>query len=390
MRHDVEPTPSIPAPRPLRRAAAWRRGSGLLMVMLAAVVLICCAAFAVDVGRMHVARLELQGAADAAARQGAASLANGPVAAFNAAATIARENYCAGQRVELDWRRGDAAAGHYDNKKREFKPLDPSDKKVNAVRIITRRTGGDAVRTYFAGFLGRGAIDLQAEAIAVRVPPVSSKKWIPATSNPWLAGMPTGTTANPVNPHSRNKDFAPDTVGRDPDKAPAPISVDDVPIEAGQALAFDSIDGKADHKKSDTWYGPDGDTSKMANNRWAYGRDNGGRGGHEFGKSDIRVPYNAVVGVFLTDDVPSDADVPPDLDFWTDPKSREFTSLSPKVAQVFYIGDGVNKDGVTQRFVVPPGATRLFIGISDGYEWANNQGGHTTTIYRPMQVYLVE
>ena len=43
----------------------------------------------------------------------------------------------------------------------------------------------------------------------------------------------------------------------------------------------------------------------------------------------------------------------------------EFTSVSPGVAQMFYVGDGRTSGNVVQRFVVPPGATRLFVGTGD-------------------------
>ncbi len=382
------PSRPIGPTRPRPQLAS--RGFGAIYTLMSLTAVLAFTSLAVDYGRVQLAKMELQNAADAAARQGAYALGDSPTAAWLAASTIAAENKCLGDPVTLDYAKGDALAGFYDEKKRSFTTLNPWDPRVNAVKITARREGDQAVQTLFARVVGKKTFSVRAEAIAVRLPEVNSKKWIPATSNPWLAGMPTGTTANPVNPHSKDKGFKPDTVGGDPTKAPAPISIDDVPVIPGQALAFDSIDGGADHKPSDIRYGPDGDPSKMANNRYAYGRDNGGWGGTEFGKSDIRAPYNAVIGVFLTDAVPQDKDAPPQLDFFSDPKKREFTSLSPKVGQMFFIGDGANADGVRQEFVVPPGATRLFIGITDGFEWANNQGGHTTTITRPAKVVLVE
>jgi hypothetical protein len=47
-------------------------------------------------------------------------------------------------------------------------------------------------------------------------------------------------------------------------------------------------------------------------------------------------------------------------------------------------------DGTTQTFVVPQGATRLFIGTMDSYEWNNNVGKYTTTIHRIAQVTVVK
>lgn len=338
-------------------------GFGALYTLMTLIVVLAVTSLAVDFGRVQLAKMELQNAADAAARQGAYALGESPTAAWRAASTIASANKCLGDPVVLDYFKGDALAGLYDGKARTFTALNAYDSRVNAVKIVARRDGEQAIQTLFAGVVGKKTFSVRAEAVAVRLPEVNSRKWIPATSNPWLAGMPTGATANPVNPHSKLKGFVPDTVGGDPAKAPSPIQINDVPVIPGQALAFDSIDGGADHKPSDIRYGPDGNPSEMANNKWAYGRDNGGWGGTEFGKSDIRAPYNAVIGVFLTDAVPQDRDAPPGLDFFSDPKSRDFLSLSPKVAQVFFIGDGKTSDGVPQHFVVPPGATRLFLSL---------------------------
>jgi len=43
----------------------------------------------------------------------------------------------------------------------------------------------------------------------------------------------------------------------------------------------------------------------------------------------------------------------------------EFTSVSPGLRQMFFIGDGRTSGSVLQHFVVPAGATRLFIGNTD-------------------------
>ncbi len=45
----------------------------------------------------------------------------------------------------------------------------------------------------------------------------------------------------------------------------------------------------------------------------------------------------------------------------------QFETLSPLVAQTFFIGDGLTGtgNGATQIFVIPEGASRLFIGIAD-------------------------
>jgi hypothetical protein len=68
-------------------------------------------------------------------------------------------------------------------------------------------------------------------------------------------------------------------------------------------------------------------------------------------------------GVFLGDAEPVDP-APARLDFTN---NDDFESLAPEIGQTFFVGDGLSGDGsgVTQRFVVPVGATRLFLGFHD-------------------------
>ena len=79
-----------------------------------------------------------------------------------------------------------------------------------------------------------------------------------------------------------------------------------------------------------------------------------------------------LVGVFLGDRAPSDP-APERLDF-TD--SENYTLLSPFLGQTFFIGDGLTGTGTgtPQQVVVPNGATRLFLGVEDGYDFRGNPG----------------
>jgi hypothetical protein len=65
-----------------------------------------------------------------------------------------------------------------------------------------------------------------------------------------------------------------------------------------------------------------------------------------------------LVGVFLTDDPPADP-APARLDF---SDREQFDLLEPEIAQTFFIGDGGG-----HRYLVPPGATRLFLGFVNAY-----------------------
>jgi hypothetical protein len=95
----------------------------------------------------------------------------------------------------------------------------------------------------------------------------------------------------------------------------------------------------------------------------------------------LSVPANGLLGVFLDDSVPGG----------TAPAQRNdgvsFLSLSPLLRQIFWIGDGLtaNGSGTVQTFFAPAGATRLYLGPSDGFGWFNNSGGATVTInYSPL------
>jgi hypothetical protein len=74
-----------------------------------------------------------------------------------------------------------------------------------------------------------------------------------------------------------------------------------------------------------------------------------------------------LTGVFLTDSAPSGSD-PATLDFTS--IGTNFASLAPGVGQTFFIGDGMTGtgSGALQQFVVPAGATRLFLGFADAYD----------------------
>jgi hypothetical protein len=78
-----------------------------------------------------------------------------------------------------------------------------------------------------------------------------------------------------------------------------------------------------------------------------------------------------LVGVFV-DGTPS-GPAPSPLVFAT----TNFTTLSPLLDQVFFIGDGLTGDGTgsAQTFFVPTGATDLYLGISDSYFYGNAPDG---------------
>jgi hypothetical protein len=102
---------------------------------------------------------------------------------------------------------------------------------------------------------------------------------------------------------------------------------------------------------------PDGDPSGLEAEIFSFG-----------GISGYRGPAGALLGLFLDDNIPNGE--PPDpLDFTASGLGVDFRQLEPQVGQVFFIGDGRASNGQTQTFIAPSNATRLFIGLVDGYSF---------------------
>ena len=166
---------------------------------------------------------------------------------------------------------------------------------------------------------------------------------IQGTHNPYLAGQPPGTTSK--------SDTAPQA-------SPflLPLALAD-----GDVLRFTNVSGDVWNLPGGGGPGPDG---------WT---------GNDFdvtpdlGVSGYLMPENCLLGVFLTDQTNA-GPAPPKLDF-SSSGSKDQAVYTPELFQTFFIGDGLRLDGVTvQSWRVPPGATRLFLGSADGWNWSDNSG----------------
>ena len=191
---------------------------------------------------------------------------------------------------------------------------------------------------------------------------------VPGTSNPWLAGMPGGSTAS----------FS-DTA---PFQSPVEVLLSFSPFDF---LSFTST-GATDHCDFGgcLMAGADGDLVEPPTGHWV---------GDENGIANVVAPIDALIGVFLGPAQPDSTAAPATLDFST-PGLRDFATLSPALKQPFFIGDGRRNDFTTlQYFVVPVGATRLFLGTMDGYDWFNNVGSLdvevTASVPEPATIVLV-
>ncbi|MGP1386423.1 MAG: hypothetical protein ACTS2F_22875 [Thainema sp.] len=93
------------------------------------------------------------------------------------------------------------------------------------------------------------------------------------------------------------------------------------------------------------------------------------------GISGYRGPQGPLVGVFLDDLIPNGT-APATLDFTVSGLGTDFASLTPELGQIFYIGDGLTSASEFQDFIAPTGATRLFLGIPDGFGFVGNPGAY--------------
>lgn len=72
-----------------------------------------------------------------------------------------------------------------------------------------------------------------------------------------------------------------------------------------------------------------------------------------------------VVGVFLPADGQPSGPPPESLDFTA---NDEFATLSPRLGQVFFIGDAMaGRARTPQKFIAPQGAGALYLGFADGF-----------------------
>jgi hypothetical protein len=369
-----------------------RRGIALVYVVMIMVLLVGFVSLAADIGRVQVAQSQLQVATDSAARYGALGLQNilyGVSAAAQNAATAGLDNTVDGTPLVID-QTNDVQIGIWDTVHKTFTAVtDPT--TANAVKVTAVRSAarGTAIPLTFLKVLGRSSFDISASSIAMLTPGASVNMTVQATSNPFLAGQPAGVSASNGNPHSdpdwtNGSPNPPSNLGGVHVEASPPQVPTSIPITPGASMTFDGVNGGATNDFTDpSRYTADGNMGYANCTNTA---------GDEHGISNMQAPINCLLGVFLDNGTPgsgSESTPPPDLDFSTD-AARDFTTLQPQIRQIFFIGDGRDDNGNVQQFVVPKGATRLFIGTWDSYEWNNNIGAFSLTVHAPGTVSTVQ
>jgi hypothetical protein len=328
---------------------------------------------------VQVAKTELQRAADAGARYAALGINDGTAITRGIAA--AGDNTADGSVVTLQ--SSDVTVGTWANGTFTSGGFTP-----NAVRVTARRSTsrGNAIPLMFATIVGCNTCDVTARSYATATSSISVNQNIPATGNPFLAGMPNGSIGSAINPVGI-PDYAGTTTT--PKNSPTQSSMG---ISPGVPITFDSISGNAANGPGVIDSGPDGNTGNFGHNNLttSTANNNSSTFYNENGIADARMPINCTCGVFLDDNPPNTSPAPStNLDF-SSAASRDFSTLAPQLKQVFFIGDGLKSDGTHQEFVPPPGATRLFLCTWDFYQWSNNSGSRTVVINRPAKVTLVK
>jgi hypothetical protein len=174
---------------------------------------------------------------------------------------------------------------------------------------------------------------------------------VKASANPWLAGMPDGTTTS---------------VGGDSAPAHSPIIAPSAFVVPGAKLEFAVTGSVSSDNGFSAYSGPDGRVSTTTHFN-----------GSENGIADVTAPIEALVGVFLDNNVPTNSVPPPPF-----ADARTNAVFRPALKQPFFIGDGLTGSGAGTRqgFVVPDGATRLFLGTMDSFQWNNNLGSFLVNV----------
>ena len=335
---------------PTSPGRARRRGVALFLAIPAILMLFALGALAVDVGRIELAKSELQHATDNVARHAAMQLERGTWQSAYAALRAAGDNTVAGRSIEP--RDAEFAFGSWDAERRLFTERPWWDARVDSVRLAVTldAAAGRGVPLFFAPLLGREQATVSAEVVVTRVKASLSYD---ARSQLYLAGMPDGSRVR-----------AP--WGSDTTRRNAATQVD-LPIHTGQRLAFAASGSASNYSNGKNAKGPDGNTDDLDD------RQSTADDASNHGISAFRGPDAALVGVFLSDDRPDDSAAPPEGDYST-PDALNRTELRPPLKQIFLIGSGRTPDGRVRHVVPPEGATRLFVGRLDQM-CKDNSGG---------------
>ncbi len=356
------------------RAGPARAGSALPYVVVSMIGLIGVASIGVDWGHVQMVKSDMQRCADATARgyvelylQYGQNTAIASGAQLYSAADNPVDGYTGvAPNVTVQW-------GSWNTATHAFStswggPGTPAVK----VTVARNAAKGNAIPLTWAAVLGHGSCDVQLSAVAAVMGGQSAPFTLPGNSDPYLDGMPPGSTAS-----------YDDTTSNSP-----PYQVTSIPVIPGSYITLTNVTGQVRHDPKLAYDGADGNAGFILD----HGTDSPGgpTPSAENGIADAIMPIDALLGVFLDNNAPNTSPAPPTRDY-TNPATRNQAQYNDiDLKQPFFIGDGMTSSGVTQQFLVPPNATRLFLSTWDGHEWQNNGGSFSGTITAAKSVEIVQ
>jgi Flp pilus assembly protein TadG len=369
--------PSI-SPRP--------RGVAIIYALFAMVVILGMAVYAIDLGRVVVAQDQLQTAADAAARYAAVGVVTSSsksTTAYNQAAAVCSDLRVDGRAIALAT--SDVQVGIWNAQTRTFTQSGANNHTINAVRVTVRQTIG-----------GAGSVRLVSEAIGgtprtitrtsiATATVIETEVTSPSQGNLWLAGMPNNTHITNLQGNATRYDNSGNNGNRK--QRPEEISLTDLGLEAGDVVSFEGLSGVGSNGGGAENTGPDGQTNRpvtLGNANATTVPNNSVNG-----IANVRAPLAACMAVFLGDSAPTSTSAPACLDFGLQTQ-RDYLNISPEVKQPFFVGDGKTSWGEVQYIRIPTGATRIFLGMMDAWQWNDNTGNFRLKFYRGQVVTTVE
>jgi len=359
-----------------------KRAGGYVMVMfcLITVVLIAFGSLAVDYGHCKLVKDELQRCADATAHDyivlyniGGKSYANtnGPAsygATYNPVDTCAAVT----PTVTVTW-------GYWNPTTQTFSATTVSNYVAVQVSASYTAAKGNAIPLVFARMIGQATCNISVSSTAALMGGSANDGSVnvSANDNPYFSGMPAGTT----------NQFG-DTM-----TAQGPYQVQSVPVVPGTYITFTNVAGTTSVVDGTVPYvGPNGWTTTTAaaiEHNESYDGTMYGPG-PENGIANAIMPDSSFMGLFLGANAPDTVTASSTVVNWTQSSvvdQNSFTNLSTQ--QPFFIGNGLNGTTVKQ-FLVPAGATRLYLGVWDGAEYWNNGGALTATVTVQPYVSIVQ
>jgi len=422
-------------------------------VILTLVAMLSFCSLAVDWGRVQTSKTELRRAVDAAARAGAACLPQGLSSIRTEAISIAGSNNVNGAALTLT--NSNIQMGIWNKSTGVFSSSGSAD-NVTTYQAVQVQVPANQVKIplLFGTMIGMSTCSVTATSVAALVAePSTTTQFVSAHGDPWLAGEPAGTqgsvpdpgydspskntthpwksdVANPAavaaavaaagssgnytppTEPSSTKLYTTDYSGSEPYGSPSAFQLTLTPGSIVTVSILDNSNNLSNNQGflnggTGSVYADGTGTSGGSTSSYSDDAANPGlpqssttTSGTEHGLSNIIIPINSVVGVFMDQNgatygadssqettESSAPSTPNGLDFSLQ-SARDYTSLEPQLNQTFYVGDGSTSTGTQQIIVVPPNASALFLGTMDGHEWSNNVGGFTATITQ-YQIQIV-